>query len=215
VILFGLADYQVQEIIEFYASREVAEETLRQVLVDEPAWIAILEIVEIELAETIMHDTTLLVGVEREASGSPSRHVHRRVPRKSGNTAKKRPSNRAFVVQESSKEGERPARAEEIRGGISVIDSPFKMALLRGFVIALITGALTFLTTWGSLDEWNSKTIIIATGTAFLTTFAARGLGEGAVDQRRDSKGDVRSYDVQEAPPPPPAPSTAPETGTP
>jgi hypothetical protein len=63
------------------------------------------------------------------------------------------------------------------------------------------------------LDRWDSKTIIIAAGTAFLTTFLGRGLGEGAWDRRRDNEGQVRPYDVQGAPPPPP--TAVPETGTP
>lgn len=77
-----------------------------------------------------------------------------------------------------------------------MIDSPFKMALLRGFLIGLVTGLITLLTTWGSLEKWDSKTIIIAAGTAFLTTFAARGLGEGAIDEGASGKG-PRPYDVQ------------------
>ena len=49
VILFGLADYLVHEIIEFYASREEAEEDLERVLRDEPDWRHILDVVEVEL----------------------------------------------------------------------------------------------------------------------------------------------------------------------
>jgi hypothetical protein len=97
-----------------------------------------------------------------------------------------------------------------------MVDSPFKMALLRGFLIALCTGLLTLLTTWGSLTNWDSKTVLIAAGTAFLTTFLARGLGEGAYDQKRDNDGDVRASDVHApggdgpAPAPPPAPAPGP-----
>jgi hypothetical protein len=104
--------------------------------------------------------------------------------------------------------------AAQIEGGLSVIDSPFKMALLRGFLIALVTGLLTLLTTWGSLDKWDSKTIIIAAGTAFLTTFLARGLGEGALDRNRDNNGEVRPYDVQAPPPSPPAAAATPAPET-
>jgi hypothetical protein len=51
VILYGLADYLVDEIIEFYPSREAAEEALGQVLDDEPEWAEIVgvEAVEFEL----------------------------------------------------------------------------------------------------------------------------------------------------------------------
>ena len=52
VIFFGLADYSVQEVIEFYPSREEAEETLRQVLEDEPAFENILEVVTVDLGDT-------------------------------------------------------------------------------------------------------------------------------------------------------------------
>jgi hypothetical protein len=54
-MLFGLADHQVQEIVEFYATREAAEETLRQILADEPGWIDILKVVEIDLAGMSMN----------------------------------------------------------------------------------------------------------------------------------------------------------------
>jgi hypothetical protein len=39
VIFYGLADYRLGEIIEFYGSREAAEEAVRQVLEDEPEWV--------------------------------------------------------------------------------------------------------------------------------------------------------------------------------
>jgi hypothetical protein len=36
MIFWGLADHRVEEVIDSYATREQAEETLRQVLEDEP-----------------------------------------------------------------------------------------------------------------------------------------------------------------------------------
>ncbi len=49
VRFYGLADYSVQEVVEFYLTREQAEEALREVLADEPDWAGILEIVEVEI----------------------------------------------------------------------------------------------------------------------------------------------------------------------
>jgi hypothetical protein len=49
MIFWGLADHRVEEVIDFYATREEAEETLRQVLGDEPGWAGLLEVVEVEL----------------------------------------------------------------------------------------------------------------------------------------------------------------------
>jgi hypothetical protein len=42
---YGLADYSLQEVVEFYATREEAEKTLRDVLQDEPQWREILGLV--------------------------------------------------------------------------------------------------------------------------------------------------------------------------
>jgi hypothetical protein len=36
-------------VIDFYATRGEAEETLKQVLGDEPDWVDVLEVVEVEL----------------------------------------------------------------------------------------------------------------------------------------------------------------------
>ncbi len=47
---YGLADLSVQEVIEFYGSREEAEASLREVLVDEPEWVSILKIVAVDFA---------------------------------------------------------------------------------------------------------------------------------------------------------------------
>jgi hypothetical protein len=46
---WGLADYQVNEIIEVFADREDAERMLRDCLSDEPEWAEILEVVPVEL----------------------------------------------------------------------------------------------------------------------------------------------------------------------
>jgi hypothetical protein len=44
-----LIDTELGEVIEFFASREEAEEALRDVLVDEPEWRGIVDIAEIDL----------------------------------------------------------------------------------------------------------------------------------------------------------------------
>jgi hypothetical protein len=49
MIFWGLADHRVEEVIDFYATRGEAEETLRRVLEDEPGWVGMLEVVEVEL----------------------------------------------------------------------------------------------------------------------------------------------------------------------
>jgi hypothetical protein len=49
MIFWGLADHRVEEVIGFYPTREQAEETLSQVLEDEPAGAGLLEVVEVEL----------------------------------------------------------------------------------------------------------------------------------------------------------------------
>jgi hypothetical protein len=48
VIVYGLADYKLAEIIEFYPSREAAEEALRQVVHDEPDWAEVLDVEGVE-----------------------------------------------------------------------------------------------------------------------------------------------------------------------
>jgi len=49
VIFYGLADHSVKEVIDVYASRDEAEETLEQVPEDEPGWAGILEVVAVDL----------------------------------------------------------------------------------------------------------------------------------------------------------------------
>ena len=46
-MLWGLADYFVDEVIELYRSREQAERALREVLTDEPEWEGMMEVVPI------------------------------------------------------------------------------------------------------------------------------------------------------------------------
>lgn len=48
VVFFGLADFSLQEVVEFYATRQEAEQTLRDVLRDEPDWREILGLVRVE-----------------------------------------------------------------------------------------------------------------------------------------------------------------------
>jgi hypothetical protein len=49
---WGLADYEVNEIIEVFAEREDAEQMLRDCLSDEPEWVEILEVVPVEFVIT-------------------------------------------------------------------------------------------------------------------------------------------------------------------
>lgn len=55
-----------------------------------------------------------------------------------------------------------------------------KIALYRGLVSALITGGIVFLSTWSTTTD--VRTLVIATGTAILTPFAARAGVEGYID---------------------------------
>ena len=83
-----------------------------------------------------------------------------------------------------------------------------KAAIVRGLIIAIPTGLLTTLTTWSQTDD--GKTLIIAGGTSFLSTFLLRSGLEGGYDHRRQSNGDVHESDVHAEPaPPPPAPQPA------
>ena len=52
MIFYGLADYAVDEIIEFYATKEDAQVALRQVLEDEPQWKPILGIETVNFGAT-------------------------------------------------------------------------------------------------------------------------------------------------------------------
>jgi hypothetical protein len=46
-MLWGLADYFVDEVIETYRSREQAEQALAKILIDEPEWEGMMEIVPV------------------------------------------------------------------------------------------------------------------------------------------------------------------------
>jgi hypothetical protein len=48
-MLWGLADYFVDEIIGVYRSREQAERALQAVLADEPEWEGMMEVVQVSL----------------------------------------------------------------------------------------------------------------------------------------------------------------------
>jgi hypothetical protein len=50
VIFYGLADYRLAEIIDFWPSREEAEAALRDVVNDEPEWIGFVGIEGVALA---------------------------------------------------------------------------------------------------------------------------------------------------------------------
>jgi hypothetical protein len=77
------------------------------------------------------------------------------------------------------------------------MSSPLTAAIFRGLLIAILTGASTTLTTWSQTSD--SKTLIIAGGTAFITTFLVRSGLEGGYDQRRQSHNDVHNSDVHES----------------
>ncbi len=46
-MLWGLADYFVDEVIETYRSREQAERALAKILIDEPEWEGMMEVVRV------------------------------------------------------------------------------------------------------------------------------------------------------------------------
>jgi hypothetical protein len=48
MLFWGLADYQVSEIIEVFARRAEAERMLQDCLSDEPEWATILEVVPVD-----------------------------------------------------------------------------------------------------------------------------------------------------------------------
>ena len=81
---------------------------------------------------------------------------------------------------------------------MAFLSEQVKAAMVRGLIIAVPTGILTFLTTWSSTDEM--KTLIIATGTSFIGTFLARSGIEGLYDTNRAKTGDVHPGDVGAGP---------------
>ena len=52
MIFYGLADAQVQEVVELFATRGQEEEALAQALADEPEWVDSLSVVELDLGGT-------------------------------------------------------------------------------------------------------------------------------------------------------------------
>ncbi len=50
MIFYGLTHSSARKVIEFYASREEAEATLREILIDEPDWRELLAIVPVKFA---------------------------------------------------------------------------------------------------------------------------------------------------------------------
>jgi len=50
-VYWGLADYFVDEVIELYGSRALAERALREILTDEPDWKGMLEVVPVGFLE--------------------------------------------------------------------------------------------------------------------------------------------------------------------
>jgi len=51
IVMWGLADYFVDEVIEVYRFKEQAEHALEQVLEDEPDWKGMLAVVPVQLVE--------------------------------------------------------------------------------------------------------------------------------------------------------------------
>lgn len=49
MILFGLAELELQELVDLYLSREDAEQALRNVLRDEPDCAGFVDVIELEL----------------------------------------------------------------------------------------------------------------------------------------------------------------------
>ena len=89
------------------------------------------------------------------------------------------------------------------------MSAQYRVALMRGVILGLLTGASTALSTWAT--SGSLKTILIAGGTAFLAPLIVRAAGEGTFDSNRASRGDVRTGDVQALPvAPPPVPAGAP-----
>jgi hypothetical protein len=50
VIFYGLVDARLQEAVELVGSREEAERVLEDVLADEPDWLGMLSVVEIDFS---------------------------------------------------------------------------------------------------------------------------------------------------------------------
>jgi hypothetical protein len=48
-------DRSVRQVVEFFLSRDEAEETLEAILGDEPEWASILEIVSLELGDAALN----------------------------------------------------------------------------------------------------------------------------------------------------------------
>ena len=48
MVLYGLVELDLQEVVEFYPSRDEAEAALRAALQDEPDWAPILAVARIE-----------------------------------------------------------------------------------------------------------------------------------------------------------------------
>jgi hypothetical protein len=53
MILYGLADYHVLKVIEFYATPEEAEAALVAVLKDEPSFAEILSVVTVDFGDCL------------------------------------------------------------------------------------------------------------------------------------------------------------------
>jgi hypothetical protein len=51
VMMWGLADFFVDEVVEFYPSREAAQRALENVLADEPSWEGMLAVLPVKLFE--------------------------------------------------------------------------------------------------------------------------------------------------------------------
>jgi hypothetical protein len=63
----------VEEVIDFLPTREQAEETLKQVLEDEPGWADMLEVVEVELGSASENWRVFVLNVMRRDGAASER----------------------------------------------------------------------------------------------------------------------------------------------
>ncbi len=64
MVFYGLADWQVNDVVEWFPTRKAAEATLAQVLRDEPDFEAILGVVRVDFA-SVPVQVDVLAGAPR------------------------------------------------------------------------------------------------------------------------------------------------------
>ena len=55
MVWWGIHDRSIKQVVDFFASREEAEQTLQVILGDEPGWVSILEVVPLDLGEAALN----------------------------------------------------------------------------------------------------------------------------------------------------------------